>query len=139
VRDENPLIRGFYLPLPSDSRSTDGQSLSATLSLTNTLNVESRPHESVFVDARGRPAPDYENTLWQSWRYRFTVPIIHYSGGFLTPLDRWHGGSASIRVTGLSIPRMKSCTPIPGRPCRYHTVPTVSATMSGDIRLVRHR
>ncbi|MEA3162175.1 MAG: hypothetical protein QOD95_3723, partial [Gammaproteobacteria bacterium] len=48
-RDENPLVRGFYLPLPSDSRLTDGQSLSATLSLTNTVNVENRPQESVFV------------------------------------------------------------------------------------------
>src|ERR1700710_1174675 len=47
VRDENPLIRGFYLPLPSDSRLTDGQSLSATLAITNTLNVENRSHESL--------------------------------------------------------------------------------------------
>jgi len=92
VRDENPLIRGFYLPLPSDSRSTDGQSLSATLSLTNTLNVESRPHESVFVDGESDVLRlTYENTLWQSWRYRFTVPIIHDSGGFLdSAIDRWH-------------------------------------------------
>jgi hypothetical protein len=92
VRDENPLIRGFYLPLPSDSRLTDGQSLSATLSLTNTLNVENRPDESVLVDGESdvlRLA--YENTLWQSWRYRFTVPIIHDSGGFLdSAIDRWH-------------------------------------------------
>jgi Protein of unknown function (DUF3187) len=33
----------------------------------------------------------YEDTLWQSWRYRFTVPIIHDSGGVLdSAIDRWH-------------------------------------------------
>jgi hypothetical protein len=92
VRDENPLIRGFYLPLPSDSRLTDGQSLSATLSLTNTLNVENRPQESVLVDGESDVLRlTYENSLWQSWRYRFTVPIIHDSGGFLdSAIDHWH-------------------------------------------------
>jgi hypothetical protein len=92
VRDENPLIRGFYLPLPSDSRLTDGQSLSATLSLTNTLNVENRPQESVLVDGESDVLRlTYENSLWQSWRYRFTVPIIRDSGGFLdSTIDRWH-------------------------------------------------
>ena len=50
VRDENPLIRAFYLPLPSDSRLSDGQTLAATLSISNTLNVENRPHENLLVD-----------------------------------------------------------------------------------------
>lgn len=92
VRDENPLIRGLYLPLPSDSRLTDGQSLSATLSLMNTLNVENRPQESVLVDGESDVLRlTYENSLWQSWRYRFTVPIIHDSGGFLdSAIDHWH-------------------------------------------------
>jgi Protein of unknown function (DUF3187) len=92
VRDENPLVRGLYLPLPSDSRLTDGQSLSATLSLTNTLNVENRPHESVLVDGESDVLRlTYENTLWQSWRYRFTVPVIHDSGGILdSAIASWH-------------------------------------------------
>lgn len=91
-RDENPLVRGFYLPLPSDSRLTDGQSLSATLSLTNTINVENRPQESVFIDGESDVIRlTYENTLWQSWRYRFTAPIIHDSGGFLdSVVAGWH-------------------------------------------------
>jgi hypothetical protein len=92
VRDENPLIRGFYLPLPSDSRLTEGQSLSAALSITNTLNVENRPHESLLVDGESDALRlTYENTLFQSWRYRFTVPVIHDSGGFLDHIiDSWH-------------------------------------------------
>lgn len=92
VRDENPLIRAFYLPLPSDSRTTYGQSLSATLSIMNTLNVENRPQESVLVDGESDALRlTYENSLFQSWRYRFTVPIIHDSGGFLdSAIDDWH-------------------------------------------------
>ena len=92
VRDENPLIRGFYLPLPSDGRTTDGQSLSATLSIMNTLNVESRPQENVLVDGESDVLRlTYEDTLWQSWRYRFTVPIIHDSGGILdSVISDWH-------------------------------------------------
>jgi hypothetical protein len=92
VRDENPLIRAFYLPLPSDSRLSDGQNLSATLAISNTLNVESRPQESLLVDGESDVLElTYENSLWQSWRYRFTLPIIHDSGGFLdSAIDDWH-------------------------------------------------
>ncbi|HJW40512.1 MAG TPA: DUF3187 family protein, partial [Rhizomicrobium sp.] len=37
----------------------------------------------------------YENNLLQSWRYRFSVPLIHDSGGFLDSIiadwHRWFG------------------------------------------------
>jgi hypothetical protein len=92
VRDENPLIRSFYLPLPSDGRLTDGADLSATLSISNTLNVENRPQESLLVDGESDALRlTYEDALYQSWRFRFTVPIIHDSGGFLdSAIDHWH-------------------------------------------------
>lgn len=92
VRDENPLIRGFYLPLPSDGRSSDGADLSATLSISNTLNVESRGQESLLVDGESHVLRlTYEDGLYQSWRFRFTVPIINDSGGFLdSAIDHWH-------------------------------------------------
>jgi hypothetical protein len=92
VRDENPLIRSFYLPLPSDGRLTDGQGLSATLSITNTLNVENRPQETLLVDGESDTLRlAYEDALSQSWRFRFTVPIIRDSGGFLdSTIAHWH-------------------------------------------------
>jgi hypothetical protein len=92
VRDENPLIRGFYLPLPSDSRLTDGQTLSATVSISNTLNVENRQNESLLVDGESHVLRvSYEANLQQAWRFRFTVPLIHDSGGFLdSTIDDWH-------------------------------------------------
>ena len=92
VRDENPLIRALYLPLPSDSRLTDGQSLSANLTITNTLNVENRPDESLLVDGESDALRlTYGDALFQSWRYRFTVPVIHDSGGILDSIiSDWH-------------------------------------------------
>jgi hypothetical protein len=92
VRDENPLIRGFYLPLPSDGRLTDGADLSATLSISNTLNVENRPQDNLLVDGESHTLRlSYEDALYQSWRFRFTVPIINDSGGFLdSTIDHWH-------------------------------------------------
>ena len=92
VRDENPLIRGFYLPLPSDGRLTDGADLSATLSISNTLNVENRGQESLSVDGESHTLRlSYEDALYRSWRFRFTVPIINDNGGFLdSSIDHWH-------------------------------------------------
>ena len=92
VRDQNPLLRGFYLPLPSDARPGAGAALSATLLLSNTLNVERNPHESLFVDGESTALDlTYENALSPAWRYRFTAPVIHDSGGFLdSGIDTWH-------------------------------------------------
>jgi hypothetical protein len=90
--DENPLVRGFYLPLPSDDRLTDGADLSATLSISNTLNVENHAHESLLVDGESHTLRlSYEDALYQSWRFRFTVPVLNDSGGFLdSTIDHWH-------------------------------------------------
>jgi len=92
TRDQNPLLRGFYLPLPSDTREDAGATLSATWLVSNTLNVESDAHESLHVDGESDALDfSYENALSQSWRYRFTVPIIRDSGGFLdSVIDTWH-------------------------------------------------
>ena len=92
LRDENPLTRGFYLPLPSDSRADAGATFSATLLIANTLNVENDPHETLRVDGESDTLNlTYENALASSWRYRFTLPIIHDSGGFLDPvINTWH-------------------------------------------------
>jgi hypothetical protein len=92
TRDQNPLLRGFYLPLPSDARQDAGASLSATLAVSNTLNVESNSHESLVVDGESDALYlTYENAPAQAWRYRFTVPIIHDSGGVLdSVIDTWH-------------------------------------------------
>lgn len=92
TRDQNPLLRGFYLPLPSDARQDTGAALSATLLVSNTFNVQSNSHESLFVDGESTALDlTYENALAPRWRYRFTVPVIHDSGGVLdSAIDTWH-------------------------------------------------
>ena len=92
TRDQNPLLRGFYLPLPSDARQDAGATLAATLLVSNTLNVESNSHESLLVDGESDALDlTYENAWAGGWRYRFTVPIIHDSGGILdSAIDTWH-------------------------------------------------
>jgi hypothetical protein len=92
TRDENALTRGFYLPLASDSRSDAGAVWAATLSIANTLNVESTSGESLLVDGESDTLRlSYENSLRPDWRYRVTVPVIHDGGGFLdSTIDAWH-------------------------------------------------
>lgn len=92
IRNQNPLLRGFYLPLPSDARQDAGAAWAATLLVSNTLNVESNSHESLLVDGESTALDlTYESALSQRWRYRFTVPIIHDSGGVLdSVIDAWH-------------------------------------------------
>jgi hypothetical protein len=92
ARNQNPLLRGFYLPLPTDARLDSGKSLSATLLISNTVNVERHAHEKLFVDGESDALDlTYENALARRWRYRFSAPIIHDSGGFLdSVVDTWH-------------------------------------------------
>jgi Protein of unknown function (DUF3187) len=92
TRDQNSLLRGFYLPLPSDARLATGADLSATLLVSNTLNVEKNSHENLLVDGESDALDlTYGNALAQNWRYRFTVPVIHDSGGILdSVIDTWH-------------------------------------------------
>lgn len=92
TRDQNPLLRGFYLPLPSDTRADAGAAVSATLMVSNTLNVENNPHETLLVDGESDALDlTYENSPAQNWRYRFTLPIVHDGGGVLdSVIDTWH-------------------------------------------------
>ncbi len=85
-------MRGFYLPLASDSRAGDGPAMAATLSIMNTLNAEHRGTESLLVDGESDTVRlSYENSAAADWRYRFTVPIVHDGGGFLdSAIDSWH-------------------------------------------------
>jgi hypothetical protein len=92
TRDQNPLLRGFYLPLPSDEREDAAASFAATVQLSNTLNVEHNPHESLLVDGESTALDlSFEDVLTRDWRYRFSLPVVHDSGGsFDSIIDDWH-------------------------------------------------
>jgi len=93
VRDQNPLIRGVYLPLgrpvlPSDASWR--QDLALTIS--NTTNIESRNGEELLVD--GESTELRWNGSWRvarRWQLQFSIPVVHYSGGHLdSVIDDWH-------------------------------------------------
>jgi hypothetical protein len=92
VRDENPLTRGFYVPLPSDSRRDDPATLTAAFSISNTVNAEVRGPESLLVDGESDTLRlSFDGAAVDGWRYRFTLPVIRDSGGFLDGLiESWH-------------------------------------------------
>ena len=93
TRNQNPLLRGFYQPLPADARTDSGATWSAALLVSNTLNVEHHAQESLTVDGESTALNlAYENAISRRWRYRLSVPIIHDSGGVLdSAIDTWHG------------------------------------------------
>jgi hypothetical protein len=92
VRDQNPLLRGFYLPLPSDSPADAPVRAAAALLVSNTLNVEHRGQESLLVDGESAVLDlSLDSAIAPGWRYRLSVPLIHDGGGVLdTAIDDWH-------------------------------------------------
>lgn len=92
TRDENPLLRGFYRPLASDTPLAAGAVVGATLSIMNTLETERRANQQLLVDGESDTLRlTYDNQLGAAWRYRLTLPVVHDSGGFLDPaIDSWH-------------------------------------------------
>jgi hypothetical protein len=91
-RDENPLVRGYYTPLPADERANATQSFAATLSVSNTTNVDADATEQYLIDGEALTLRlRFEDALGESLHYRLSVPLIHDSGGFLDPfIEDWH-------------------------------------------------
>jgi hypothetical protein len=92
VRDQNPLLRGFYLPLPTDVPADAPPRAAAMLLVSNTLNVEHRGEEALLVDGESAVLDlSYDSAFAPGWRYRLSVPLIHDGGGVLdTAIDDWH-------------------------------------------------
>jgi hypothetical protein len=92
IKDENPLLRGIYLPMPGDMRRDAAAGLAATLSAENTINVENRGSERLFVDGEALTLRlAYDARLGSDWRYRLSLPVTHDSGGALdSAIERWH-------------------------------------------------
>lgn len=92
TRDENPLLRGFYLPLPSDARRDAAPTFTAAFTISNTVNAQRRAAESLLVDGESDTLRlTLDGVATSGWRYRLTVPVIRDSGGFLDGvIDSWH-------------------------------------------------
>ena len=92
TRDENPLLRGLYLPLASDARADASPTFTAAFTISNTVNAETRGAQSLLVDGESDTLRlSFDASPAPGWRYRLTVPVIHDSGGFLDGIiDSWH-------------------------------------------------
>lgn len=93
IRDQNPLIRGLYLPIPGDAPPAIGSAVQRFLfTVSNTTNIERANGESIWVDGESR-----EIRWLLAWRpaerlqVRFTIPLVYYGGGALDSIvDGWH-------------------------------------------------
>jgi hypothetical protein len=92
VRDQNPLIRGLYLPLPAPAAGPgDGWGAAAGLQWSNTVNTGSTRREQLLVDEE---TAELDLTLLRSqgpWRLRATLPVITRGPGILDGfIADWH-------------------------------------------------
>jgi hypothetical protein len=91
VRDQNPLIRGAYLPLPVAPFDADGWSVQATLNWSNTVNAGLRANESFLVDAESLELGLVLLGRVGEWRVRAGVPVTYRDAGVLDGfIDGWH-------------------------------------------------
>ncbi len=92
IRDQNPLLRGAYLPVPAPARlSDDGWSLASSLQWSNTVNLGSTRRKFLRVDEE---TAELDLTVARDagpWRMRATLPVIRRSSGVLDGfIDSWH-------------------------------------------------
>ena len=92
VSDQNPLLRGAYLPLPPVAgEPAQGWGFQAGLQWTNTVNVESTPAEQLLVDEESVELDLRASAAIGAWRWRATLPVINRSAGILDSLiDDYH-------------------------------------------------
>ena len=135
IRDQNPLTRGAYLPLPALLATDPGElQLAADLQWTNTVNLEATRRERMVVDEESIELDLGLARDLGPWRWRAMLPVINRNGGILDGvIERWH------RLFGL--PQGDR----PGRPRNSYLItyqrsggPAVSApsgTALGDLAL----
>ena len=94
THDQNPLVLIYGLPTPvSADLLAGGESrLITSLNISNTINVETTPTESLFVDAETYQLNlFYDYGLSNQWMLRFQLPLISHRSGFLDSwIDSYH-------------------------------------------------
>jgi hypothetical protein len=92
VRDQNPLLRGIYLPLPAPTAADgDGWQLTTGVQWSNTVNIDVAPGEQLVVDAETVELEFGVTRALGAWRFRAGVPVIWRGAGVLDSfIDSWH-------------------------------------------------
>lgn len=92
VRDQNPLVRGAYLPLPSQvAGDVSGWQFATGLQWSNTVNIDTSAREALVVDEE---TVELDLALARSagaWRFRAGLPVTWRGAGGLDGfIDGWH-------------------------------------------------
>jgi Protein of unknown function (DUF3187) len=93
VRDQNPLTRAAYLPLPAAlDAATDGRfAFAAGVQWSNTLNLRETASERMVVDEETVEADLTLSRGVGAWQLRATLPLIHRGAGVLDSfIEGWH-------------------------------------------------
>jgi hypothetical protein len=92
VRDQNPLVRGVYLPLPSQvAGDVAGWQLSTGLQWSNTVNLDTSARESLVVDEESAELDLAIARNYGAWRFRAGLPVTWRGAGSLDGfIDSWH-------------------------------------------------
>ncbi len=94
IRDQNPFTLVYGQPLPTPARLPQPRQFNYAVSLdiANTLNVETKANESLYVDFEA-----YNLTLRgiyglnERWALKLDLPFIYRTGGvFDHAIDEWH-------------------------------------------------
>ena len=93
VRDQNPLVRAAYLPLPAalDARGDGRFGFAAGVQWSNTVNLDEARGEQMLVDEETVEVDLTASRGVGDWQLRATLPVIHRGAGVLDGfIDGWH-------------------------------------------------
>ena len=129
VRDQNPLLRGVYLPVSRPAMMPDRSwTQDFTLTVSNTTNIESRNGAQLLVDGESTELRWIGNwRLSRHWQVQLSVPFVHYGGGQLDSfIDDWHRLLGLPRGDRPRVPRTSSSSRITARTARGSTSRTAT-------------
>ena len=136
VRDQNPLTRAAYLPLPAALGAVaDGETaFAAGVQWSNTVNLGQTPGERMIVDEE---TVETDLTLTRGvgdWQLRATLPVIHRGAGILDGfIDGWHRFFGLPRGDRPSVP--KNAYQVLYQRSGYADIDAPSGTALGDLAL----
>ncbi|MBS0393381.1 MAG: DUF3187 family protein [Proteobacteria bacterium] len=93
VRDQNPLVRGAYVPLPAALAPAPdgGLGFAANVQWSNTVNLADTATERMTVDEETVETDLTLSAAAAGWQLRATLPVIHRGAGVLDAfIDDWH-------------------------------------------------
>ena len=91
VRDENPLLRPFYLPVPRLAPD-EGIGYALLLAWSNTTNLPHSATEQLYVDAETADLGLRATYRRGAWLAAAELPVVWRGGGILDGvIDDWHG------------------------------------------------